>query len=106
MLPPPPKNGELPHMDTSITLKAYKKLLRCLWIFLGSFFLTPLLLWFFVTDVLGQDHSFHLKYLDFYHDLFSGWPDMLVPLLFLFVPVFIYLFAVVGLYFYRHILRR
>jgi len=90
---------------STISVKVFKGLRRCLWIFVGSFFLTPLLLWFFVTVVLGHDHSFQLKYFDFYRDLFSGWPELITPLLFLLLPVFIYSIAAICFYFYRHIRR-
>lgn len=85
-----------------MTPKASKELRRCLWIFIGSFFLTPLLLWFFVTVVLGRDYSFQSDYFDFYRDMFSGRPDMIAAWLILLVPVFIYQFAAMCVYYYRH----
>ena len=85
-----------------MTPKASKELRRSLWIFVGSFFITPLLLWFFVTAVLGRDYVFQRDYFDFYLGLFSRWQDMIPAWLILLVPVFIYLFAAACFYYFRH----
>jgi hypothetical protein len=85
-----------------MTPKASKELKRVLWIFVGSFFLTPLLLWFVIVDILKHDFSFREDYLDFYRDLFSLKPDMVFAWLILFVPVLLYELAVTCRYYYRH----
>lgn len=97
------RNVMLHHTFGTLAIKAYKELRRGLWIFIGSFFLTPILLWLFVTVVLGHDHSFQHKFLDFYRALFSGLPDMITPLLFLLLPVLVYQVTRICFYCYQSI---
>jgi hypothetical protein len=85
-----------------MTPGACQALRRCLWIFVGSFFLTPLLLWFFVAVVPGRDYAFRQDYLDFYRDMFSRQPEMIFAWLILLVPVLIYEFAAACWYYCRH----
>ena len=86
----------------SISPKAYKELKRILWIFVGSFFLLPAVLWFVVVDIFKRDYSFREDYFDFYRDLFSLQPDMILAWLVLLVPVAIYEFAGACYHYYRH----
>src|SRR2546425_396309 len=79
-----------------------KELKRILWIFIGSFFLTPTVLWFVLVVILHRNYSFREDYLDFYRDLFSLQPDMVFAWLIIFVPIVIYEVAFTCHYYYRH----
>ena len=70
--------------------------------FIGSVFLTPLLLWLFVAVVLGRDYSFPNDYLDFYRELYSLQPDMVFCWIILLLPVVFYQFALACRHYYRH----
>ena len=85
-----------------MTPQGSKGLKRCFWIFIGSFFLTPLALWGFVTVILGRDYSFRRDYLDFYRDMFSPHPDMAIAWLILLVPVVLYELALACCHYYHH----
>jgi hypothetical protein len=87
---------------SSITPRAAKELKRCLWIAVGSFFLTPIALWFFVTGILLRDFSFRHDYLDFYQDLFSTDPDMVFAWLIILAPVVGYQFVLTCIHYYRN----
>ena len=82
--------------------KASKELKIILWIFAGSFFLMPAVLWFVVVGILKRDFSFREDYFDFYQDLFSLQPDMIFAWLMLLVPVVIYEVSVTCYHYYRH----
>jgi len=79
-----------------------KELKRILWIFVGSFFLTPTVLWFMLVGILHRNYSFRADYLDFYRDLFSLQPDMVFAWLIIFVPIVIHEVAFTCHYYYRH----
>jgi hypothetical protein len=75
---------------------------RCFWVFVGSFFLSPLALWCFVILVLHRDYSFERDYLQFYGGLVSEPPELLVAWLVILTPVVVYEFVVSCIYYYRH----
>ena len=82
--------------------KASKEVKRILWIFVGSFFLTPAVLWLVVVGILKRDYHIPGDYLDFYRDLFSLQPDMVFGWLVLSIPVVIYELAITCHYYYQH----
>jgi len=79
-----------------------KELKRCLWITVGSFFLTPLALWFFVTVILQQHHLFRRDYLDFYWGMISPEPELVVPWTMILAPAFLYELGLATRHYYRH----
>ncbi|MFO1512728.1 MAG: hypothetical protein U1F83_07420 [Verrucomicrobiota bacterium] len=85
-----------------MTPRASREAKICVWIFVGSFFVTPLLLWLFVTQILGRDYSFRDEYLDIYKDMFSLQPDAVYAWLILLVPVVIYEFVFACRHYYQH----
>ena len=79
-----------------------KELKRCFWVFIGSFFITPLALALVDTFASHGDFSFHRDYFDIYRALFSSESDMLFVWLIFLAPVVLYQVALACRHYYRH----
>jgi hypothetical protein len=85
-----------------MTPQASKELKRCLWISVGSLFLTPLALSLIASIASPHDYSFRRDYLDICEELFSTDPYAVYGWLIILAPAVIYEFVLACIYYCRH----
>src|SRR5882724_8354617 len=89
--------------QTSMSPNALKELKTVLRIFTASFFLTPMLVWFVVTELMHRGYTFlSMDYFEIYRDMLSLHEDVISAWLIILAPIILYELVLTCCYYCKH----